>query len=168
MRIKRSHCLGKSAAIALVECLVYIGMAMVVIGLAFTAFYRYWDHSRNLRNNENDIVQALRAGERWRADVRAAAAKPILETAEQEQALRIPQTNGEVIYVFSLGKIWRIMAPGGREPLPLLELKTSRMTEEPRTHATAWRWEIELPSSRKLPRVRPLFSFQAVPPVAAK
>ena len=57
----------------LVDCLVYLAIWVVVVGLAFSAFYRCMSYSKNLARNADDIARALKAGERWREDVRAAA-----------------------------------------------------------------------------------------------
>jgi len=69
MNLRRSN---RSSGMLFLECLVYIGVFFVLTGLAFEAFYAGWDHHRNLDRNVTDIVRTLRAGERWRADVRAA------------------------------------------------------------------------------------------------
>ena len=61
----------RAAGILLVECLVYIAVFAILLGGGMAAFYFCWDHSRALIYATNDIESALRAGERWRADVRA-------------------------------------------------------------------------------------------------
>jgi Tfp pilus assembly protein PilE len=61
---------------SLIECLVYIAVLAVVLNLSFVAYYRYEQHTRSLRRNADDITRALRAGERWREDVRTAIAPP--------------------------------------------------------------------------------------------
>jgi hypothetical protein len=42
-------------------------------------------------------------------------------------------------------------------------VKSSKIAHDPRQKVTAWRWEIELATRKKAVRVRPLFSFEAVP-----
>ncbi len=151
-------------AITLVECIIYIGVLALIMSLAYNAFYRYLDYSRSLRRNAEDIIRALKAGERWRADVRAASGPVRVEMENHAQALRIPQTNDEVIYLFTAaGDIWRLTqnAPLGQ---PLLEnVKASNMMADPRSRLTVWRWEVELISRKRDLRLRPLFTFEAVP-----
>ncbi|MCL5099458.1 MAG: hypothetical protein M1608_18370 [Candidatus Omnitrophica bacterium] len=166
-RMTTPHRLGHPArlsesAIMLVECVVYIGLWMVITGLAFTAFYRYWDHSRDLQRNADDIVRAIKAGERWRADLRTATIAPSLETTDYEQVLHIPQKTGEILYLFSRGEVWRL-ATGRAIGQPLLaKVKGSRMLPENRTRTTVWCWELELQTRQKNPRIRPLFTFLTV------
>ena len=67
---------------SLIECLVYIAVLAVVLNLSFVAYYRYDQHTHSLRRNADDITRALRAGERWREDVRTASASPhVIEMA---------------------------------------------------------------------------------------
>jgi hypothetical protein len=42
------------------------------------------------------------------------------------------------------------------------------MHADPRQHVRAWRWEVELAAYRKGARIRPLFTFVAVPNPANK
>ena len=56
------------AGILLVECLVYLGVFAVLIGIGYGTFYMCWDYSKALCYATDDIASALRAGERWRAD----------------------------------------------------------------------------------------------------
>src|ERR1041384_5004380 len=56
----------------MVEALVYIGVVFVVLGVGYAALYRCIDNSAVMRRTANDITKAMHAGERWRADVRAA------------------------------------------------------------------------------------------------
>src|SRR5438128_5034595 len=80
----------------LVDCLVYLAIWAVVVGLAFSAFFRSMSYSKNLARNADDIAPALQAGERWREDVRAATGpfKLVTGQASVEQALHIPQKTG--------------------------------------------------------------------------
>ena len=38
----------------LIECLVYIAVLVVVLNLSFDAYYRYNQHTQNLRQNADD------------------------------------------------------------------------------------------------------------------
>src|SRR6266487_4316060 len=70
--------LGSQRGFALVDCVAYIGLLAVILTMAFAAFYRALERSRDLSRNAAEIVRALQAGERWRADVRASARPPQL------------------------------------------------------------------------------------------
>lgn len=140
----------------LIECLVYIAVLAVVLNLSFLAYFRYNQHSNSLRRNADDIVSALRAGERWREDVRASTAPPRVVA----NGVVIPQRSGEVAYVFADGAVWR-QTSTTRVAL-LKHVTVSAMSDDSRPRVNAWRWELELASPKKNVLVRPLFSFTAV------
>jgi len=152
----------RAGGIALVECLVYVSVLFVVLGVAYSAFDRFQDSSRDLKRNTTDIARALQAGERWRADVRAATGPVRLADANNGQFLRIPHTNGEVLYEFSQGSVWRQAGATAPRTKVLPQVKMSRMQADQRQQVKSLRWELELPSRRQVARVRPLFTFQAV------
>ena len=141
---------------SLVECLVYIAVFAVVLNLSFVAYYRYDQHTRNLRRNADDITRALRAGERWREDVRTAIAPP----HAIGNGLVIPQQSGEVAYIFTDGAVWR--QTGATRTIVLKQVKASTISDDSRQRVNAWRWELELASPQKIVLVRPLFTFTAV------
>ncbi|MGD0058735.1 MAG: prepilin-type N-terminal cleavage/methylation domain-containing protein [Verrucomicrobiia bacterium] len=143
-------------AYTLIEMLVYIAVLAVVIDLSFAAYYRYDLYTRNLRRNADDIVRVMRAGERWRDDVRHATAPP----HAIDNGVAIPQPSGEIDYVFANGTVWRQVA--GTRTIALKQLKASTMSVDPRQHVDAWRWELELTSPKKTVLVHPLFTFTAV------
>jgi len=66
---------GASAGYLLIECLVYISVFAVLLGIGYGAFYVCWDYSKALHYATDDINAALHAGERWRADIRNATGK---------------------------------------------------------------------------------------------
>ncbi|HUK81270.1 MAG TPA: prepilin-type N-terminal cleavage/methylation domain-containing protein [Verrucomicrobiae bacterium] len=137
----------------LIEVLVYIAVLLVVMDVAYTAYARYDKGSRDLRRNADDIIRALRVGQRWRDDVRAAVG-PLRVTAN---GVVIPEGSGEIEYAFADGTLWR-------QKIALLkQVKASAMRSDARPHVVAWRWELELASPKKMAHVRPLFSFTAVP-----
>ena len=147
---------------ALIECLVYVAVLMLISSLALAAFYRAWDYSKHLRRVASDIERALEAGERWRADLRATRGTPQVTESKTETWLALPQTNGEIRYHFTNGTVFRRQSPAAGE-LPLLTgLKECRFLPDPRQKVTAWRWEIELMTTQRLVRVKPVFTFQAV------
>jgi Tfp pilus assembly protein PilE len=143
-------------AYSLIELMVYLAVLAVVVDLSFAAFYRYDLYAINLRRNADDIVRVMRAGERWRNDVRNASAPP----HAIENGVAIPQRSGEIAYVFENGVVWRQVA--GAHTIALKQVKASTMSVDPRQHVDAWRWELELTSPKKLVLVRPLFTFTAV------
>jgi len=146
-------------AFTLIECVVYVAVFFMVLGLAFMTYYRAEGNNRRLRQNADDILRAVRAGEQWRADVRRATGAIHWVGAEPSRELVIPQTNGIVKYSFTQETVWRQTGP---KPTPLIVgVAGSRMETEPRTFVTGWRWEVELKTRQKAVRVKPLFTFEA-------
>ena len=150
----------------LIEALVYIGVVAALLGVAYAASYRCIDRSIALRRNADDITSALHAGERWRDDVRAAASQVRLENTEAGQLLYLDGPSRAVVYSFSTNTVSRRLGTGPWVRL-LPNVKSSIMTADQRARVTAWRWELELQprqsGSVKPSRVRPLFTFIAVP-----
>ena len=140
----------------LIELLVYIAVLAVVINLAFFAYYRYDQQMRNVRRNADDIVRAMRAGERWRDDVRQATAQP----HAIDNGVVIPQRSDEIAYIFAGGTVSRRAA--GAQIVALKNVRASTMSYDPRGRVDAWRWELELASPKKTVLIRPLFTFTAV------
>jgi hypothetical protein len=146
----------------LVEYMIYIALLALVMGLAFSAFYRFFDHSRDLTRNSDDILRTLRVGELWRADIRQAIAPPEVRTEGELVACEIARANGRVAYIFAENAVWRQEGQAAaRQVLP--RVGASAMNGEERHGVVCWRWELELQTRRKIVRVRPLFSFRAVP-----
>jgi hypothetical protein len=169
LRLWRGTALNPSQGqrgILLVDCLVYLALWAVVVGFAFSAFFRCMSYSKNLARNADDIARALKAGERWRQDVRAASGpfKWVALEAGDGQALHIPQKTNEVIYRFIDGAVLR--QGGTNAPwIPALSgVKSSRMEKDERQRLDSWRWEVELKNKQKVARVRPRFTFEAVAP----
>jgi hypothetical protein len=150
-----------SHAFTIIECLVYIGLFALLLGLGTVAFYRCFDNMKGLRRNADDITRAVYAGELWRNDIRAAARA--IQVDQAEQTIHIPQRDREVSYKFADTQIFRKLGAGAPW-LPLLsKVQSSQMNSDPRAHVMAWRWELELQASRKETQLRPLFTFIAVP-----
>ena len=154
-----------SRAFLLIDCLVYVALLFLLLALAFAAYYQAFDNSKRLHRSAADIARAVNAGERWRADVRAVTSPPRLEQAGAETVLRLPRAQGDVLYTFRDGAVFRRDAGRPKSGwMPFLpEVKSSRMSPDSRQQVTAWRWELELASAKKAPRVKPLFTFEAVP-----
>jgi hypothetical protein len=147
------------------EALVYISVVFVLLGVGYLAMYRCIDHSIALRRSADDIAAALRAGERWRADVRAATLPAQVQFGAPEQIVHLDGKRGPVDYRYSEGGVYRRL---GEAPWVCLlsNVRESRMEAEARSKVTVWRWELELqPRSKgavKASRVRTLFTFLAV------
>ncbi len=160
-KFRSSH--SRIDAFTLIEMLVYMGVMVIVLGIAYAATYRSMDASAALRRNANDISRALGAGERWRADMRNAKSPPQIETLGAETILHMPQPNGEIAYRFTSNSILRRVQPGPWAVI-LRDVQNSAMLADRRDNVTAWRWELELQTSRKaITRTRPLFTFISVP-----
>lgn len=153
-------------AYLMIEALVYIAVVFVLLGAGYAAMYRCIDNSIALRRNADDITSALHAGERWRADVRSATSQARLETTDAGQLLSFESPRGPVSYRFSTNAILRSVGAGPWTRL-LPNVKSSTMKSDPRQYASPWCWELELAprtqGSVKPGRVRPLFTFIAVP-----
>ena len=162
MKIHASNQASRKRGLSLVECLVYISMSLVVLGIASSVFYRCWDNSKHLRRNAGDVVQALHAGELWRADIRSATGPMESTHGEAAAQLRIPRTNGAVVYTFANGELHRQSADGVSDQVLLTRVKSSRMQPDARRQVTAWRWELELQPVQKKPQMLPLFTFESV------
>ena len=148
--------------ILLIDCLVYIALLALILGLSFGAFYRSLDHSTRLERNVADVVRAMKAGERWRQDVRSAAQPIQVERRAGEVALRIPHAEGEVRYLFREGALYREAPAGGARFEVLAQVRATDFYEDTAEGVTSWRWELELRGREGSARVHPLFTFQAV------
>ena len=150
----------------LVEVMVYIAVIVAVLGVAYAAMYRCIDSSIALRRNADDITSALQAGERWRADVRAATGSVRVEDSAAGQLLYLEGAGKTVVYHFATNSVARRLGEGPWVRL-LPHVKASTMSADSRQQVTAWRWELELQTratgSVRPGRIRPLFTFFAVP-----
>jgi Tfp pilus assembly protein PilE len=150
----------------LVEALVYIAVVAALLGVAYIATYRFIDRSIALRRNADDITSALHAGERWRADVRAATRQARLENTDAGQVLYLDAPARAVVYRFATNAVSRRVDMGPWVRLPP-NVKSSSIIADKRERVTVWRWELELQTratgSVKPSRIRPLFTFLAVP-----
>lgn len=142
--------------IVLIDALVYIALLGVVLVLAAAVFDKGMRESAGLQRNVADIERALKAGERWRADVRAATSA--IEVNEQRMV--IPQKSGTVVYEMGTNQLRRVQG-ADRTEVFLANVQGSKMIEERRGKVSGWRWELELERRRKEARVRPLFTFMA-------
>jgi len=152
----------------LVECMVYVALFAVVTGLAFAAYYRSEQTARSLHRNATDILRVVKTGELWRQDVRQATAPIQLVEAPDLQVMHVPQGTNEVLYAFADEEIRRRASPASPWVKLVPKVKSARLQLDQRQMVSAWRWEVELKSPQKAPKIKPLFTFQAVVPARAK
>jgi hypothetical protein len=147
----------------LTECMIYLAVSSVLLGLAFAAFYRVMENAKGLRRNAADITRVLNAGERWREDIHNATGPLQVDTRDGaiEQTLHIPQQSGQVIYRYTGTNVLRRAGPGAPWIEALGGVKRSQIVRDTRSPVVAWRWEVELNSGKKLALIRPLFTFLA-------
>ena len=91
------------AGYLLIECLVYMSVLVVVLGLGLGAFYVCWDYSKALHYATDDITAALHAGERWRADIRSATERSASRPRRKANGCEFP-TEPTIIYNFKPAK----------------------------------------------------------------
>lgn len=152
------------SGIMLIECLVYIFVFAVLLGGGMAVFYYCWDHTRAVIFTAGEIESTLRAGETWRADVRAATGRVSIESTATGEVVRIPRNEKEIVYRFSDGELRREIPAQNHSRVLLAKVKTSEMKTTPRSDVTAWRWELELTPRRKEARLPLLFTFEAAQP----
>ncbi len=119
-----SRARGKSGML-LMECMVYISVFAILLGGATTAFYYCWDHSEALIYATDDIASALHAGERWRADVRAATGKITVESTATGEVARIPEGARTISYRFESGEVRRQISTSDQSRLLVAKSQSS-------------------------------------------
>jgi len=147
--------------VSLIECLVYIAVFGILVGIGTAVFYFCWDHTRAVVLTANEVESTLRAGERWRADVRGATGKITVETTPAGETMRIPIGEKEIYYRQTGGELRREQQPAQVSRLLLEKVHTSTFITDPRASAIAWRWELELTPRRKEAHFPLLFTFEA-------
>ena len=146
----------------LIECLVYITVFAILLGLGTAAFYLCWDHTRSVISTTDQIESALNAGERWRADVRAATGNISIKTTTSGETIRIPSGTKTIVYRFANRELQREI-PTQNYSVPVLKkIRTSEMKFEKRHGVAAWRWELELTPRHAQNQFPLLFTFEAV------
>lgn len=147
----------------LLETIAYMAIFVVVLGLATDAFYQSWSASGALRRDADQISQSMNAGERWRADIRAASGAIEKTSLNGSETIRIPQAQGEIIYRFAHAEVRRRPATSARESVVVSKIKSSRMQIEREPFGSVCRWELELePNRPRRGTLAPLFTFTAV------
>lgn len=155
-----------TGAYTIVEMLVYIVVVLALLAVGYTAVYRATDYSVALKRSSEDIAAALQAGEKWRADVRLASHAVRVE-ADGTSATMDLGGSKRIVWRFADEAIFR--QEGASGPVRMLQpVKATRFCVDRLEHTTALRWEMELkPRSKgtvRPGRIRPLFTFTAVPP----
>lgn len=145
----------------LIEMLIYMALFLVVVGFATVVFFRFWDETKGLRRDADDIVRVLHVGDQWRTDVRSAVGPLELAHVNNGDQLRIPSRGGDIVYTIS-GTELRRSAGGSTNRLWLSNIKASRMDSDPRENVSAWRWELELKTVKTTSFYKPLFTFESV------
>lgn len=146
----------------LVEALAYIGVVFVVLGVGYAAMYKCVDNSVALRRSAEDFTGAMHAGERWRSDVRNAGKVIQVEETSDGRMVRFEGINTKVTYRFAEGAVYRQENAGGWARL-VSNVRGSTMEVDKRQQVTAWRWNLELNTRVRNSKIRPLFTFEAVP-----
>ena len=145
----------------LVECLVYIAVLTILMGVAVGVFYVCWNGFEALISTTDDVSVALRAGERWRMDVRDASGTISVENTASGQVVKIPENGKQIVYSFDSGEMRRQAGSNGVAQLVLPKVKSSEMKSDVRGGVRAWQWELELPERPRGPHVPMLFTFEA-------
>ena len=159
--MKCNHPKPVRSGVVLIEALVYISVVVIVLGVGYLAMYRCIDNSKTLRRSADDIARVLHMGELWRADVRAATVVR-WEGAPAARVLRLESPSVTNSYVFTASTVSRRVGTGPWVPI-LSEVKASSIQADKRQHVEAWQWDVELKPRSKSARVRPVFTFTAVP-----
>ena len=155
----RRRCSG----VLLLECLVYIAVFAILMGIATAAFYFCWDHTRAVVFTADDVESVLRAGESWRADVRTATGTIAIAATETGETVTIPESGKNILYCFEGGALRREIPSQNSSRVLLERVKTSAMTTESRAGVSAYRWELEVTPRRQMPHFPLVFTFEAVP-----
>jgi hypothetical protein len=162
MKLTQSICKARRrSGIMLIECLVYLAVFTILLGGGTAVFYFFWDHSKALIYTTNDIESALRVGESWRADVRAATGEIFVTNTPAGEVMLIPETGRQIIYRFESGELFRENTAANDSRLLLPKVKASRIESDVRGNVNGWRWELELIQRRKEMNLPLRFTFEA-------
>ena len=144
---------------------MYMALLVMFSTLAYQTYYRAARQSADIQRQSREITAALRAGERWRADVRQATAAPkwIPSAWRQTMVMRLTTPTGHINYFFEGSKVWRKVGDAPKE-MVLFNVKNSEMVADTRSTVPAVRWELEIKTQGgRRAQTRPLFTFLAVP-----
>jgi hypothetical protein len=151
----------------LMECLVYLSLWFVIVGVGFGLFYQVYSQAKHLARTADDIGRVLKAGERWRQEVRASELAPRWQSTESgvgDELLLGGETTWVAYRCTTTNLLRRTAAdPEWREFLG--GLKACALHCDERGPVVSWRWEIEIQARVPRPSIRPRFTFQAVSPL---
>lgn len=153
-----------NAGILLVECVTYIAVFAILTSIGFAAFYLCWNQSKAVVYATDDVGAALRAGERWRADIRNANGAISVEQTASGESVQVPTREKTIVYRFESGEVHREIPSAQQSELLLPKVNSSRMNKETREGITAWHWELDLVVRRPETQLPLLFTFEAVQP----
>ena len=148
-----------------VEALMYMALLLMFSTLAYQVYHRAKQQSADIHRQSRQISLAMRAGERWRADVRQATVAPewIPSAWHKAVVMRLTTPTGNIDYFFEGSRVWRKAGDAPKEKI-LFNVKSSEMVDDPHGAIPAVRWELELKTQGgRRARTRPLFTFLAVP-----
>ena len=151
-----------SAGILLIECVTYIAIFAILTGIGMAAFYLCWDQSKAVVYATDDIGAALRAGERWRADIRNASGPVSAEKTDTTERITIPTGSNTIVYRFESGEVRREILASQHSDLLLAKVNSSHMNKETRAGITAWNWDLDVAMRRPETQLPLLFTFKAV------
>lgn len=152
------------SGVSLVECLVYIAVFAILTGIGTATFYLCWNQSKALVYATDDISAALRAGERWRTDIRNANGPVSIEQTVSGEKVQVPTHDKTIVYHFESGEVRREIPSTRQSELLLPKVISSKMNKETRNGVTAWCWELDLAVRRPETQLPLLFTFEAVQP----
>jgi type II secretory pathway component PulJ len=152
---------NRRGGVALIECMVYIAILSLVLALGFAAFIEAVERATRMDRKATQIVQAVQAGEQWRADIRQAIEVAKIVPGSTGAELQINTGSKQIAYMFRDGTVLRRIGESGLW-LPFLEkVKASQFHVDQRQNVIGFRWEVELAGDRETRRIRPVFTFQA-------
>jgi hypothetical protein len=151
------------SGLSLIQCLVYIAVIGVLISVGGFTVAKAWDAHRAVTRNANDIHRAMNAGERWRQEVRRAIRPLEVMTGSSNTVCRITTAPGIIEYQLTGGSLQRRDGDQGAWLNVLSRVRASDMRGLTQAGVTACRWELEMEPAHKRAKLRPLFTFTAVP-----
>jgi hypothetical protein len=148
------------AGVTFPECLVYVGALITIATIAFSSLNRLWAVTGRMAGVADDLRDASRAGEQWRADVRAAVAP--IQPEDEGRSCVIQTGAGTVTWFTEVGALWR--RTGDLEPSCWVRrIHSCQFSPSPRQQVAALQLDLELVPRSRQPRHPPAFTFLAVP-----
>lgn len=159
---------ARQRSFLLFEVMVYVGLLVIILGLAYRMFFEALAHHRHLAATTTALVTALEAGEQWRADVRASLGGPQLLPNAPRPTWQLQKRRHTVQYALDHEAILRRVLPKTNWLVVVTNVIQTRMQIESRSFGVVARWDLELRGYRPSPLIKPVFSFLAVPQPSAR